>query len=122
MLLLLDHEALEFFLKTDLSTASCSEIPRHESRISVSAKFCWVGRSFWPVFTYHGMMESWMLWLGRDIKIHPVPIPFPWAGTSSTKPELHPAWPGTIPGVEHSQGNVLPFPSVHKKGQWWWRG
>jgi len=39
-----------------------------------------------------------MVWVGRDLKDHLVPIPLPWAGTSSTRPgcsQLHPAWPWT---------------------------
>jgi len=47
-----------------------------------------------------------MIWVGRDLVGHLVPIPLPWAGTPSTRPgcsKPHPAWPSALPGRGHPQ-------------------
>ena len=52
-----------------------------------------------------------MVWVGRDLKGHLVPIPLPWAGTPSTRPgcsKPHPASPGILPGISrNAKQNVL---------------
>lgn len=47
-----------------------------------------------------------MVWVGKDHTDLLIPIPLPWAGTSSTRqdfPRPHPTWSSTVPGMEHPQ-------------------
>lgn len=44
----------------------------------------------------------WMVWVGRELKDHPVPTPLPWVGTLFSRPsclDLHPSQPA--PGMGH---------------------
>jgi len=69
------------------------------------------------IFAYQSMV-----WVGRDLMDHLVPIPLPWAGTPSTRPRCsppHPAWPWTLPGRERKtipqrmQELILSSPYTH---------
>lgn len=57
--------------------------------------------------------NHWMVWVGRDIKYHPVPIFLPWVGMPPTRPgcsRSHPTWPSTLSGMWHLQplpGNLF---------------
>lgn len=48
---------------------------------------------------------SWnhrIVWVGKDLKHHPVPNPLPWTGIPSTRQgcsEFHPTWHWTFPGM-----------------------
>jgi len=53
-----------------------------------------------------------MVWVGRNFKDHPVPIPVPWAGTLSTKPGC----PKTPSNVRFSESSFLKW----KKTQLLW--
>jgi len=42
-----------------------------------------------------------MVWVGRDLIDHLVPLPLPWAGTPSARPTCSKPW--TLPRRGHSQ-------------------
>jgi len=57
--------------------------------------------SYWEVEGEMGIDNHRMVWVGRDLKGHLVPLPLSWAGTPSTFPQSP-----VQPSLEHLQGEA----------------
>jgi len=97
-------------LVTHQVTSCCSQeqvaaLLLHKQRVAEagrtpSAPIAHAGQVSWQMQEAHTENHI-MVWVGRDLKDHLLPAPLPWAGTPCTRPgcsELHPTWPGTLPG------------------------
>lgn len=68
-----------------------------------SNKFCMFVS--WIQF-YHRITELLMVWAVRDLKVHLVPSPLPWAiplPLESGCSRSHPTWPGTLLEMQHPE-------------------